>query len=390
MKFLPLVWSAIWRNRSESLLTLLALSVAFTLFGSMVAVNAAYDRVLSAVRMDRLYVVCAFQCPGLPISVAEPLARVPGVTSVGYMDGLQGYHQERSRRIYISMVSAGMRGAWSELSLRPADWDLLQSAPAGLFFSRKAAALWHVAKGDTFPIVVEPSIRSDGDTTWFFTVLGIFDDASESQTGQMRDLILGNYRYFNESRPPAQRSKGVFLRVAVDQEEHAHEVCRRIEALYVSSSMPLYCVPVRDDATQLARGNVNLRQTSLAIAAAGLFMVLFLCASGSAESVRERLPELGILKTFGFDNRRIALLVFFETAIPAVLGALIGTALARLAEHLLWQLSAETIRGMPLPVVSGRVLAAATAAALAVAAISTVGPLQRIRRMDVAAVLAGQ
>src|SRR5580698_523683 len=122
--------------------------------------------------MDRLYVVCAFQCPALPISVAKHLARSHGVTAVGYMDGLQGYHQERSRRIYISMVSAGMRGAWSELSLRPADWDLLQSAPAGLFFSRKAAALWHVAKGDTIPIVVEPSIRSDGDTTWFFTVLG--------------------------------------------------------------------------------------------------------------------------------------------------------------------------------------------------------------------------
>jgi putative ABC transport system permease protein len=390
MKFLPLLWSAICRNRTESLLTLLGLTVAFTLFGSMVALNAAYGRVLGAVRMDRLYVLCAFRCPGLPIGPSAQLARVPGVTGVGYLDWLNGYHQERSRRIGIYMVDAGMRRGWSELSLSPAEWDLLEATPTGLFFSRKAAALWHVRKEDTFPVIVEPSIRADGATAWMFTVLGVFDDAPESQTGQAPDLVLGNYQYFNESRPLSAQSKGVFFRLAVDREDHAHGICRQIEARFANSAMPVYCVPVRDDATQLTSGNVSLRYMSLAVAAAGLFMILFLCASGIAESVRERLPELGILKTIGFDNRHISQLLFFEAMIPAVAGALIGTALARIVDSVISRLSAEIVRGMPRPVVSMSVLGWAVASALLVAAISAAVPLRRIRHMDVAAVLAGK
>src|SRR5947199_3764897 len=38
------------------------------------------------------------------------------------------------------------------------------------------------------------------------------------------------------------------------------------------------------------------RQISLGIGAAGVFMILFLCANGIAESVRERLSEFGVLQ----------------------------------------------------------------------------------------------
>jgi putative ABC transport system permease protein len=154
--------------------------------------------------------------------------------------------------------------------------------------------------------------------------------------------------------------------------------------------MPVYCVPVRDDATQLVSGNVNMRHMSLAVAAAGLFMILYLCGSGIAESVRERLPEFGVLKTIGFGDRQIARLVFFETTIPAVAGAVLGTALARELDALISQLSAEIVRGMPHPAVSVGVLGWSVATALGVALLSTAIPLRRIKRMDVAAVLAAK
>jgi putative ABC transport system permease protein len=392
MKYLPLLWSAIARNRTETLLTLLASIVAFMLFGSMIALNAAYSRVLAAMPMDRLYVLCAFQCPGLSIGLSAQLAQVPGVTAVGYTDGLSGYHQDRSLRIGIMVVDADTPNIWSEYPLSSAAWDLLQATPNGLFFSRKAAAFWHVKKGDAFPVVVEPSIRADGDTTWIFTVLGIFDVGAESQTGQMPDdYVLGNYRYFNESRPLSKQGTGVFFHVAVDREYHARHVCKLIEGRFANSRMPLYCVPIRDDATQLASGSLNnMRYMSLAIAAAGLFMILFLCATGVAESVRERLPELGILKTIGFDDRKLQLLVLLEASIPAVVAALVGNVLARVADQMIAERTSYVLRGMPHPVVSLGVLGMSAIAALVVAGIGSVYPLRRIRRMDVAAVLTGK
>jgi putative ABC transport system permease protein len=389
MKYAPLIWAALWRNPAELLLTVLAMSVAFTLFGTMVPVNAAYTRVLDSVRMDRLYVYCGYHCASLPVAYRSQMARIAGVTGIGYMVWFNGYHQERTRTLRLAMVDGGTQQAWSELSLNAADWKALQDHPTGLFFSRKAAALWHVTKGDQFPVVVEPSNRADGNTAWLFTVLGVFDDSPESQSGQAPDLVLGSYRYLSESQPAADRGKNGFFRLAVDREEHARGICQKIQALFATSSTPVGCVPVRDDAGQLMSSGTNLRYLSLGAAGAGLFMILFLCGSGIAESVRERLPQLAVLQTCGFTDRAVALLVSAEAAAPAVVGAVIGTGCAWVIGRWISQQAATVFRGIPGPTVTLWVFGSAVGAGLAIALVSSVGPLRRIRRMDVATVLAG-
>ena len=60
MKYLPLVWAALRRHTTESLLTFLVLTIAFTLFSSMVALDAAYERAITVNRMDRLLVNARF------------------------------------------------------------------------------------------------------------------------------------------------------------------------------------------------------------------------------------------------------------------------------------------------------------------------------------------
>ena len=57
MKYLPLVWAAFRRHTTESLLTFLVLTIAFTLFSSMIALRDAYERAITVNRMDRLAVV---------------------------------------------------------------------------------------------------------------------------------------------------------------------------------------------------------------------------------------------------------------------------------------------------------------------------------------------
>lgn len=51
VKFIPLVWAALRRNRMESVLTL---SIAFAVIGTMLTLNAAYQRAIDDTRMDRL------------------------------------------------------------------------------------------------------------------------------------------------------------------------------------------------------------------------------------------------------------------------------------------------------------------------------------------------
>jgi hypothetical protein len=129
VKFLPLVWSALWRHRAESLLTLFALTVAFTLFGAMLALNAAYEKAIAEARMDRLFVTRRFDGPTfLPLGYREQLARIPGVTAVGGQIWFGGHEQDVHHGILIMFVDEGMRAAWPELPLSQADWRVLIGA----------------------------------------------------------------------------------------------------------------------------------------------------------------------------------------------------------------------------------------------------------------------
>jgi putative ABC transport system permease protein len=141
VKFLPLVWAALWRNRTESVVTLLALSVAFALFGTMITVKAAYERAIDDTRMDRLIVACAFDCGVLPLGYREQLSRIPHVTAVGgELWASSWYGQDLGHPITVTFMDEGMRSAWPELPMNPVDWRALDATPNGIFLTRKAQA----------------------------------------------------------------------------------------------------------------------------------------------------------------------------------------------------------------------------------------------------------
>jgi putative ABC transport system permease protein len=132
-----------------------------------------------------------------------------------------------------------------------------------------------------------------------------------------------------------------------------------------------------------------MRQMSLGIGIAGLFMILFLCANSVAESVRERIPEFAVLKTIGFGDRQVAALVFLEAALPAVAGALIGTVLASVLSSFTSQLSTDSPVPIPPVSISIEIVGLALGIALVIGAASAFLPLRRLRTMELAPALAG-
>jgi putative ABC transport system permease protein len=392
VKFIPLVWAALWRNRMESVLTLLALSVAFALFGTMITVKAAYERAIDDTRMDRLIVACAFDCGAVPLGYREQLARIPHVTAVAGQAWLGGHEQDEHHPITVMFVDEGMRSAWPELPMSAADWRAFDATPSGIFLTSKAAARRKVRTGDTVTLNLPPGSRADGGTTWYFTVLGFIPDPPgwKSVLSGPPDMIVGNLHYLEESEDLEERGTVNVLRVAVDRPENARAVCEEIEAWFTNATPALYCVPAKADAREMADANINMRQISLGIGAAGLFMILFLYANAIAESVRERLSEFGVLKAMGYRDSHIALVVILEAAIPTLLAALLGGALAWEVDALVAHLALIGVVDIPEMRASLAAFAWALAAALLIALVSAVAPLNRLRHADVAAVVAGR
>lgn len=66
------------------------------------------------------------------------------------------------------------------------------------------------------------------------------------------------------------------------------------------------------------------------VAAAVFFTMLLVTANTMGQSIRERLSEIGVMKTLGYSNATVTWLVIGEALLVTALGAAIGLALAGL------------------------------------------------------------
>jgi putative ABC transport system permease protein len=385
VKYLPLIWAALWRKPAESVLTWLAVIVAFALFGMMIGLNGTYHSLIQTARQDRMYVNARFEAhEGLPLALSEQLRRVAGVVGVSAADVICGYYVSPRDTVCVYFADEGMQAAAPEFGITAEQWHRLFQSRNGLLVSRSAAQKWNLREGDVFPLVTAPGIREDGATAWELRVVALVPDAPSMWNG---NFMIGDYHYLDAVRAVAERGKVTVYRLAVNDGRRTAQIARRIDQLFANSGTPTLSISERAAAQAMANTNVDLASTTLTIAGAGLFMILFLMANAVARSVRERVPEFAVLKTVGFSDRSVLGLVFLEAAIPCFTGAVLGTGLAAAVAH--WQLRfipADIVQ-IPKPDVSLLVLAGAVGLALSLALVSCAVPIMRLRRLDVAAAL---
>src|ERR1700722_17655434 len=78
LKFVPLIWSGIWRKPVRTALIFLQVCVAFALFGVLQGMKSGMDRAIANVRADILYVGPAVVGGArLPIAELNRLQLVP-------------------------------------------------------------------------------------------------------------------------------------------------------------------------------------------------------------------------------------------------------------------------------------------------------------------------
>ena len=384
MKYFPLVWAALWRKPTRLILTLLAVSAAFTLFGVTIGFNASVENVVKLSRLDRVYVGSRFGGP-LPLAYKEQIAHLPGVTKIAHWGNVPGYYRDRKSNAFILMEDDNIRDTYTEMPLTAKQWDQLAASRTGVFLSQMAAARLHVKAGDQFPVLTVAATRADGSKLWPFTVLGVVNDIPQLFAG----FIVGNYTYLDESRPIAQRGRVNGIQFLVSDPARAGETARAVDALFSNSPTPTGSISEKDNAEAAAEAGINIPFVTTVVAAAGLFMILFLTGNGIAQSVRERIPEFAMLKTLGFSDAGVMALVFVEAAIPCLLGAGIGIGVSKLLAQQVPHLMPTNL-ALPVPYMSPEVLSLAFVCAVIMAFISAVIPALRIKRLDVASALLGR
>jgi len=387
LRYLPLVWAAILRKPMRAVLTLLAVTVAFTVFGLMIGLSATIDGVEARAHADRVFSSARFgYIGGLPISVAHQIAAIPGVKGITVSSFIGGYVQEPKNRAYVLMNDADMVKVFPDWNITEATWDRLQHERTGIVMSRLQAQLWHKKVGDTFTLIAPSITKADGTTTWTFKVLAISEDVPIGAGG----IIFGNYDYYDKSLPLADQGKINEVDLTVNDPAQAPAIAQDIDAMFANSA-----TPTRSDTEKAAYavsnnfGGLDIDTLTHEIALAGLLMILFLTANVIAQSVRERFAEFATLRAMGYGDGVVIALVVLEAGVPCLLGAGLGVGLAGfLAGHI--QAIMPPSFAIPTPTISKTVFVGAGISAFVLAFISAALPALRLMRMDIATALSGR
>ena len=81
MKYLPLIWSGLWRKPGRTILIFLQVAVAFALFGVLQGLKTGVTHAVSTARADLLIVHSRLSslAQPLPLGLLEQIRSVPGV-----------------------------------------------------------------------------------------------------------------------------------------------------------------------------------------------------------------------------------------------------------------------------------------------------------------------
>lgn len=384
MKFFPLVWAALWRKPARTILTLLSAIAAFTLFGLAVGVNATYAGIRARARPDRFFVSPHFDGGVLTLAQRDQIARMDGVVSIGTDDAFIGYYRDPKNRVVPDMGDHGAHQN-SDVPLTPSQWAELEADPAGVIIDDHTAARYGLKPGDAFPVLTSPPWpgRRDGSRVWPFTVIAIIKNPLWARGG----LVLGNYDYLDKGRP-AELSGTLFqLSVELRDPRYVGEFTDKIDRMFANSPHPTWSISDETLAQISNSYQFNIPLMTEGVAAAGLFMILFLIGNGIAQSVRERIPEFAMLKTLGFSGAGVMALVFAEAAIPCFLGAAGGFAIALALAAKIATLSVLQKVAVAPPTLTTGVIAVGFAFAAMTAFVGAALPAWRVRRLDVATAL---
>ena len=235
---------------------------------------------------------------------------------------------------------------------------------------------WKV--GDHIPLMMNMTPQKNGSPNWAFDVVGTFTD---SDVGGGRYIVLISFPYFDEARATGKGNVNHF-NVAISDPKLAVTVSDAIDRRFANSSHETKTESLRE----LAQANVqrigDFDFLLRAVVGAVLVALLFATTTMMIQSTRERTPELAVVKTLGFTDRAVFLLILAEALVIFVGGAALGLALATLT----LPLAARFILGLSM---SGVVVVIGLVSAAVVALVSAAVPAVLAARLRVATALSG-
>jgi putative ABC transport system permease protein len=326
LRHLSLILRNSLRNRRRSILTVSSMAVSLCLLGVLMAMYRAlfYGGDTSPAQALRLMTHHKVSLANpLPSSYGAKIEQVPGVKSASVWQWFGGaYKDARDPRNFFARFGvdpARVLAIHAEL--------VLPDEQKQVFLRERTACIASRALADKFGWKPGERITFEGDifpVTLELTLAGIFDDPDRNE------LLFFNRDYLEEALPkdsPQRDTVGAF-KVQVSSPQQVPAVAKAIDGLFENSPYPTTTESERAFQLSFVSFLGNLKLFLMAICGAVTFTILLVSANTISMSVRERIPEFGIMKALGFTPAAVLGIILGEAAVIGLAGGALGCLLA--------------------------------------------------------------
>jgi putative ABC transport system permease protein len=380
MKYFPLLWAALWRKKARTIFTLLSITVAFLLFGMLQGVNAGFNQTVEKANVNRLVTTSSISLTeSLPYGDMSQIEALPGVARVAHASWFGPYYQDPKNLVFSFPVEPDRYFAiYPELVLPKEQLEAFMQTRTGAVIGADLARQYGWKIGDRVPLHSTIWTKPDRTSDWTFDVVGIYQDPSDRA---QENAFFFNYKYFDEGRSFGKGTVGWYI-VQVKDPSQSAQVAAAVDKLFANSPDETKTETEKEFQQAFLKqiGDINMIVTYILFAV--FFALLFATGSTMMQSVRERVPELAVLKTLGFSDTAMLTLVLCESLSLCLLAAALGL----LAAWAIFPTLKDMLGVVELPM---PVIAEGVAVAALLAFVTGIIPAWRAKRLDIVEALRG-
>jgi putative ABC transport system permease protein len=324
IRYVPLILKNTLRNKRRSILTVLSVAASLTLLGVLMAMYYAFyfseaspQQALRLITRNRVSLATP-----IPVSYAQKIRNVPGVREVGITQWFGGTYKDSDFKNFFARFAVEP----TKLFLTNPEYRVAEDQKQAFLRDRAGALVgrplaerygWKIGDrvtimGDIYPVNLE------------FTIRAFYDAPRDNEN------FLFHYEYLRESVSPGRRDAVCCLVILADSPDSVPRIAQTVDAMFRNDTAQTKTESERAFELGFLSYLGNVKLFLLSVCAAVTFTLLLVSGNTMAMSVRERVREVGIMKTLGFTPVAILAIIVGEAVAIALIGGALGLAFSEL------------------------------------------------------------
>ena len=324
-RFFSLAFKNTLRNRRRSILTISSVAVSLCLLGVLIAIYHAlfFGEATpgQALRLVTRHKVSLAQ--PIPVAYEDKIRRVPGVKEVSSWNWYGGtYKDNRDQKNFFARFAVEPKAF---LAIRTQ--MVMPEDQRRAFITERQACVISRDLSEKLNLKLGDRVTLTGDIypgTLQLYVRGIFDDPDAAQS------LFFNLDYLRDSLPMGRRNYISTVAILADSTDDVPRIAKAVDDMFANASPPTKTESEQQFALSFVSFLGNIKLFLMSICAAVTFTILLVSGNTMAMSVRERIKEVGVLKTLGYTNNTILGIIIGEAVTIALIGGFVGLVLASL------------------------------------------------------------